>query len=109
MWIKTGSLVGRRLWVIRKRVDPLDSGCQNIGHLETSEDRAMQLMTVSAVARHLGYKSRSELYKLMNDGCLDAHVHVQMPSGQRLLDVDGLQKTLQSLCQWRVDSVFLGC
>ena len=43
----------------------------------------------------------------MNDGWLDAHVHIQMPSGQRLLDVDGLQKTLQGLCQWRVDSVFL--
>ena len=50
----------------------------------------MQLMSVSAAARHLGYKSRSQLYKLMNDGWLDAHVHVQMPSGQRLLDVDGL-------------------
>ena len=66
----------------------------------------MQLMIVSAAARHLGYKSRSQLYKLI-DGCLDVHVHVQMPSGQRLLDVDGLQKTLQGLCQWRVDSVFL--
>ena len=55
----------------------------------------MQLMSVSAAARHLGYKSRSQLYKLMNDGWLDAHVHIQMPSGQRLLDVDGLQKTLQ--------------
>ena len=43
----------------------------------------MQLMSVSAAARHLGYKSRSQLYKLMNDGWLDAHVHVQMPSGQR--------------------------
>ena len=67
----------------------------------------MQLMSVSAAARHLGYKSRSQLYKLMNDGWLDAHVHVQMPSEQRLLDVDELQKTLQGLCQWRVDSVFL--
>ena len=67
----------------------------------------MQLMSVSAAARHLGYKSRSQLYKLMNDGWLDSHVHVQMPSGQRLLDVNGLQKTLQGLCQWRVDSVFL--
>ena len=100
-------LSGEQMWVIRRRVDPLDSGCQNIGHLETSEDRAMQLMSVSAAARHLGYKSRSQLYKLMNDGWLDAHVHIQMPSGQRLLDVDGLQKTLQGLCQWRVDSVFL--
>ena len=62
---------------------------------------------VYRLQRRLGYKSRSQLYKLMNDGWLDAHVHVQMPSGQRLLDVDGLQKTLQGLCQWRVDSVFL--
>ena len=65
----------------------------------------MPLMSVSAAARHLG-TSRSQLYKLMNDGWLDAHVHVQMPSGQRLLDVDGLKKTW-GLCQWRVDSVFL--
>ena len=57
--------------------------------------------------RHLGYKSRSQLYKLMNDGWLDAYVDVQMPSAQRLLDDDGLQKTLQGLCQWRVDRVFL--
>ena len=67
----------------------------------------MQLMSVSVAARHLGYKSRSQLYKLMNHGWLDAYVHVQMPSGQRLLGVDGLQKTLQGICQWRVDSVFL--
>ena len=67
----------------------------------------MQLMTVSASARHLCYKSRSQLYKLMNDDWLDAHVDVRMPSGQRLLDDDGLQKTLQGLCQWRVDRVFL--
>ena len=33
----------------------------------------------------------------MNDGWLDAHVHTQMPSGQRLLDVDGLQKTVAGL------------
>ena len=63
----------------------------------------MNLPTRAAAAA-LG---RSQLYKLMNDGWLDAHVHVQMPSGQRLLDVDGLQKMLQGLCQWRVNSVFL--
>ena len=67
----------------------------------------MQLMSISRAARHLGYKSRSQLYKLMNDGWLDEHVHVQMPSGQRLLDVDGLREKLQTLCQWRIDSVFL--
>jgi hypothetical protein len=67
----------------------------------------MQLMSISGAARHLGYKSRSQLYKLIDDGWLDEHVHVQMPSGQRLLDVDGLREKLQSLCQWRIDSVFL--
>ena len=67
----------------------------------------MHLMSISGAARHLGYKSRSQLYKLIDDGWLDEHVHVQMPSGQRLLDVDGLQERLQGLCQWRIDSVFL--
>ena len=59
----------------------------------------MQLIIVSAAARHLGSKSRSQLYKLINDGWLDAHAHAQMPCGQRLLDVEGLQKTLQGLSQ----------
>ena len=67
----------------------------------------MQLMSISGAARHLGYKSRSQLYKLIDDGWLDEHVHVQMPSGQRLLDVGGLREKLQGLCQWRIDSVFL--
>ena len=67
----------------------------------------MPLMSISGAARHLGYKSRSQLYKLINDESLDEYVHVQMPSGQRLLDVDGLKEKLQRVCQWRIDSVFL--
>ena len=67
----------------------------------------MKLMSISGAARHLGYKSRSQLYKLIDDGWLDEHVHVQMPSGQRLLDVDGLREKLQGLCQWRINSVLL--
>ena len=67
----------------------------------------MQLMSVSAAARHLGYKSRSQLYRLMNDGWLDAHVHIQMPSGQRLLELMDCRRLCGGLCQWRVDSVFL--
>ena len=47
------------------------------------------------------------MYKLINDCWLDEHVHVQMPSGQQLFDVEGLQESLQGLCQWRIDSVFL--
>jgi hypothetical protein len=38
---------------------------------------------------------------------LDDHLHINMSSGQRLLDVDGLREKLQTLCQWRIDSVFL--
>ena len=67
----------------------------------------MQLMSISGAARHLGYKSRSQLHKLIDDGWLDGHVHVQMPCGQRLLGVDGLREELKCLCQWCVDSVFL--
>ena len=67
----------------------------------------MQLMSMSTAARHLGYKSRSHLYNLMNDGWLDLHVHVQIHSGQRLLYVDGLLMTMQGLCQWRLDSILL--
>ena len=67
----------------------------------------MQLIIVSAAASHLGYKSRSQLYTLINDGWLDSHVHVQMPSGQRLQDLVGLQKMLQGLCQRCVDRAFL--
>ena len=48
---------------LRSPVDPLDSGCQNIGHLETPGDGATQFMSVSAAARHLGYESCPQLYK----------------------------------------------
>ena len=67
----------------------------------------MKLMSIIGAARHLGYKSRSQLYTLIDDGWLDDHLHINMPSGQRLLDVDGLHVKLQSLCQLRIDSVFL--
>ena len=67
----------------------------------------MQLIIVSAAAKHLGSKSHSEPYTLINDGWLDAHAHAQLPSGQRLLDVEGLQKTLQGFCQWYVDGFCL--
>ena len=59
----------------------------------------MQLMSISGAARHLGYKSRSQLYKLIDDGWLDDHLHINMPSGQHLIDVNGLQEKMQSLFQ----------
>ena len=57
----------------------------------------MQLMSFRSMARCLGDETRSQLYKLMNDECLDEHV--QMPSGQWLLDVEGLREKLQCTCQ----------
>ena len=57
----------------------------------------MQLMSISGAARHLGYKSRSQLYKLIDDGWLDDHLRINMPSGRRLLDVDGLRSSAESM------------
>ena len=67
----------------------------------------MELMTISEAPRRLGYKSRSQLYRLLNDGCLHEHVHVMQRTGQRLVDIEGLREKLQCICQWRPDSVFL--
>ena len=66
-----------------------------------------KFLTISETARRFGYKSRSQLFRLLNDGCLHEHVHVQQHTGQRLVDVDGLREKLQCICQWRPDSVFL--
>ena len=67
----------------------------------------MGLMTISEAARCLGYKSTSELYRLINYGYLHEHVHVQQHTGQRLVDTEGLREKLQYICQWRPDSAFL--
>ena len=67
----------------------------------------MELMTISEAARRLGYKSISQLYRLINDGYLHEHVHVQQHTGQRLVDIEGLLEKLQCICQWRPNSVFL--
>jgi len=41
----------------------------------------MQLMSISGAVRHLGYKRRSQLYKLINDGWLEKYVDINMPTG----------------------------
>ena len=53
-------------------------------------------MTISEAARRLGYKSRSQLYRLINDGYLHEHVHVQLHTGQRLVDIEGLREKLHA-------------
>ena len=47
----------------------------------------MELMTISEAARRLGYKSRSQLYRLINGGYLHEPVHVQQHTRQRLVDI----------------------
>ena len=67
----------------------------------------MELMTISEAARRLGCKSRSQLYRLINDGYLRESIHLQEHTGQRLDDIEGLREKLQCICQWRPNSVFL--
>ena len=67
----------------------------------------MELMTIGEASRRLGCKSKSQLYKLLNDGYLHEHVHVQQYTGQRLVDIEGLREKLQCFGQWRPHSVFL--
>ena len=59
----------------------------------------MQLMMISEAARRLGYKSRSQLCRLINNGYLHEHVYVQRHTGQRLVDIEGLRVKLQCICQ----------
>ena len=67
----------------------------------------MELMTISEAARRLGYKSRSQLYRLINNGYLSENIYLQEHTGQRLVDIEGLREKLQCICQWRPNSVFL--
>ena len=67
----------------------------------------MELMAISEAARRLGYKSRSQLYRLINDGYPHEHVHVHQHAGQHLVDIEGLREKLQCICQWRPDSMLL--
>ena len=75
----------------------------------TDRDSKVELRKISESARRLGYKSRSQLYRLLNDACLNEHVHVEQLTGQRWVVIAGLPENLQCICQWRPDSVFLRC
>ena len=67
----------------------------------------MELMTISEAARRIGYKSRSQLYRLINNGYLSENIYLQEHTGQRLVDIEGLREKLRCICQWRPNSVFL--
>ena len=49
----------------------------------------MELMTIGEAARGLGYKSRSQLYRLLNNDYLHWYVHVQQHTRHRLVEIEG--------------------
>ena len=61
----------------------------------------MELMTISEAAKHLGYKTRSQLCRLINDGYLHENIHARQNMGQRFVGIDGLKQKLQYICQLR--------
>ena len=56
----------------------------------------MELMTISEATRGLRYKSRSQLYRLINDGYLHERIHVLQHTRQRLVDIEGLREKHRS-------------
>ena len=67
----------------------------------------MESTTVSKSAGRLGYQSSSQLYRLLNDGYLHEHFHVQQHSGHRLVDIEGLWEKRQCICHWHPCAMFL--
>ena len=68
----------------------------------------MKLCTISETAKILGYKSRSQLYRLLNDGWLDDYLKVR--NGKRFLDLEPPGKLplglhLAQIVQWKPDGV----
>ena len=54
----------------------------------------MAVLTLSDAAKALGHRSRSTLYRLLNQGRLDDFVRHQ--SGKRLLEIDGLAAAVKN-------------
>lgn len=66
---------------------------------------AMAALTISDAARVIGHSSRSQLYRLMNDGRLDEFIRWQ--NGKRLLEVNGLAAAVRERTQQRSNSAGL--
>jgi DNA-binding transcriptional regulator LsrR (DeoR family) len=65
----------------------------------------MAVLTLSDAAKALGHRSRSTLYRLLNQGRLDDFVRHQ--SGKRMLEVDGLAAAVKNQIQHRRSSIVL--
>lgn len=66
---------------------------------------AMAALTISDAAKVIRHSSRSQLYRLMNDGRLDEFVRWE--NGKRLLEVNGLAAAVRERTQQRSNSANL--
>ena len=68
----------------------------------------MKLCTISETAKILGYKSRSQLYRLLNDGWLNDYL--QEINGRKFLELEPrgkrpLKEHMAGIAQWRPNGV----
>ena len=68
--------------------------------------------TISEAAKQLGYKSRSQLYRLIEDGSLRDYVYQDMKARTYLLAEPEGKRTLigwvKSITRWQANGVFRG-
>ena len=65
----------------------------------------MPALTITDAAKAIGHTSRSQLYRLINDGRLDDFVCWR--GGKRLLEVNGLAAAVKDVTQQRSNSATL--
>jgi hypothetical protein len=63
----------------------------------------MAALTISDAAKAIGHASRSQLYRLIQDGRLDDFVRHE--NGRRLIEVNGLAAAVREATQQRSNSV----
>jgi hypothetical protein len=63
----------------------------------------MAALTISDAAKAIGHSSRSQLYRLIQDGRLDDFVRHE--NGRRLIEVNGLAAAVRESTQQRSNSV----
>jgi len=63
----------------------------------------MAVLTISDAAKAIGHASRSQLYRLIQDGRLDDFVRHE--NGRRLIEVNGLAAAVRESTQQRSNSV----
>jgi hypothetical protein len=62
----------------------------------------MAALTISDAAKAIGHASRSQLYRLIQDGRLDDFISWQ--GGKRLIEVNGLAAAVRDATQYRSNS-----